>query len=100
MGEKINPACFECNVRADENYGEDPFSSFPDTGMPYSLASHWTPPSISSSNSIGSITSLRAHYCQIPNPGDSFILTAEFLSELREIWAEERRQMREDCKQS
>ena len=101
MGEKINPACFDCNVKADVNYGTDPFSSFPDTAMPYSLVSHWTsPPFINPTNSIGSIPSLRAHYCHLPNPGDTFVSTAEFLSEQREIWAEERRQMREDCKQS
>ena len=97
MGEKINPACYDCNMRADVNYGKDPFSSFPDNGVPYSLVSHWTPATINPSNCIGSISSLRAHYCQLPIP---FVSTAEFLGELREIWAEERRQMREDCKQS
>ena len=85
MGEKINPCCFNCNMTADNEYGQDPFASFPDFGLPSSLVSHWIPPNISSFGSIGMTSSLRAHYTQLPNPGDTFISMQEILEEFREM---------------
>ena len=100
MGEKVNPACVDCNVRADENYGKVPFSSYPETGLPYSLVTQWTPPFVNHSSGIGTISSLRTHYLQLADSGDSFTSNEEFFAELRELWAEDRRIMKEECKQS
>ena len=57
MGEKFNPCCQQCNLIADEDYGQDPFASFPDFGLPPSLVSHWIPPTGYSPCSLGLISS-------------------------------------------
>ena len=104
MDEKINPCCLTCNLKADAYYGQDSFASFPDTGPPLSLLSHWIPPYVGSHCSIGMISSFKAHYTQLPNPGDSFVSMEEVLAEFREFrrsLLEERRQaLKQDCKQS
>ena len=104
MCEKINPCCLKCNLVADENYGQDPYSSFPDDGLPPSIFSHWIPHNFESSASIGMISSFKAHYTQLPNPGDSLMSMEEVLEEFREfrrnLFEEQRQALREDCKQS
>ena len=104
MGEKFNPCCLKCNLNADEHYGEDPFASFPDLGLPPSLVNHWIPPNVNSPCSVCLISSIKSHYIQLLNPGDSFMSMDEVLAEFREfrreLFEEQRRAFREDCKQS
>ena len=108
MGERINPCCIKCNLTADRDYGQDPFASFPETGLSPSLVAHWIAPYVvKPSFSIGLSSSLRAHFIQLPNPGDSFISMDEVLAEFRvfrreflQDMEEQRRAFREDCKQS
>ena len=85
----MNPACNLCKGGDQE---EDPFSSFPEPGIPTSLVSHWNPPYNLIMPSVGFISSLRAHYVAIPNPGGYFVSKEEVLREFR--------RMRDECKQS
>ena len=96
LGEKINPACSLCK----EDCSDDPFSSFPSSDIPPSLVVHWLPISEDSGGGLGSISSLRAHYVTLPNPGDTFVTTKEVLQEFRAMWEEQRRELRESCHQS
>ena len=97
MGEIINPACHRCKGYGAEN---DPYASFPDSGMPLSLLSHWSPPYALSTPSLSSIVSLRAHYLMLPNPGESYETAEEVFREFKRIWDEERKAMRNECHQS
>ena len=66
-GEVVNPACDECKIKAnlsEEDWTMDPFSSFPSSGIPISLVSHWTPPYAVTKPSLVSIPSFEAHYMQ------------------------------------
>ena len=95
-GEMINPACIKC--RGDD-HDEDPFKSFP-YGMPSSMVSHWSPPNFPHVQNLGSISSLRSHYIVLHEPGDTFVSGKEFLAELKRQWDEERKAIRNECKQS
>ena len=97
MGETINPACHQCKGYDTEN---DPFASFPDSGMPLSLLSHWSPPHALPTLSLSSILSLRAHYALLPDPGESYETAEEVFKELKRIWDEERKALRDECHQS
>ena len=100
FGEIINPACIKC--KGPEIL--DPFSSFPDDGIPSSLSCHWIPAlsdfySFTPSN-LSTMPSMRAHYVRIPNPGSSFTAMEDVLQEFRVIWRAQRQEMLNDCKQS
>ena len=99
MGERINPACSQCKVYNTDD-DEDPYGSFPESEMPVTLVSHWSQPPTLQKQSMSSFMSLRAHYIKIPNPGDSFMTTKEILREFKMLWDEDRKSMREECKQS
>ena len=94
-GEKFNPACGHCKEDSS-----DPFSSFPGPVMPHSLVSHWIPPTTFPKINLESIASLKSNHVLVPNPGDTFVSMKEVLEEIRREWAEERKAMRADCKQS
>ena len=102
-GEKINPACSKCK---DYSLSECPFSSFPNSDwdhtpdIPPSLVSHWLQPSPHVTGNIGTISSLRAHYCQLPNPGDTFVSKEEVLQEFRAMLEDLRKEFQENLKQS
>ena len=57
MGEKFNPACRRC-----KNEPPDPYSSFPISGPPSTLMSHWIPPHYEASTSLLFSPSFRSHY--------------------------------------
>ena len=82
----------------DGDYSEDPFSSFPNDGLPSSLVSHWLYPYNVTTTSLVDIPSLRAHYVLTPNPGSSLISMVEVLAEFKVMMDEQRREMRESCK--
>ena len=96
-GEAFNPACSKCKGNDSE---DDPFSSFPLSGTPISLAAHWFPSHAHRTGNLGCISSLRAHYTMLPNPGDEFVSMAEVLAEFRLMMEKERKRMKNDCKQS
>ena len=99
-GEVVNPVCDACKYDAnlsERNQTFDPFSSFPVSGMPISLASHWTPPLMMSRQSLDSIPSLRAHYVLIQNPGKRFISMDEVLRELKDFTEEQCRKLDAQC---
>ena len=96
LGEKINSACSHCR---DNSFDDDPFSSFASSDIPPSLASHWTLPVQCSYGNLGSISSLRAHYVMLPNPGSSFISKEEVLREFRAMMEELRKEFRESFQQ-
>ena len=101
LGEVVNAACELCKMNAnliDGDYSEDPFSSFPNDGLPSSLVSHWLYPYNVTTKSLVDIPSLRAHYVLTPNPGSSLISMEEFLAEFKVMMDEQRREMRESCK--
>ena len=99
-GEVINPACSTCIGPVMV----DPFSSFPDEGIPPSLACHWIPALSDYCNftqfNLSSIPSMRAHYARIQDPGCSFSAMEDVLQEFRMIWRAQRQEMINDCKQS
>ena len=103
MGETVNPACDRCKREAElfiENDSLDPFSSFPDLGVPFSLVTHWIPPLSTTSPNLLSIPSLRAHYVRLPNPGSRFLSTAEVFQEFKALMDEQRNELKDGCRQN
>ena len=102
LGEQINPACKDCLRAANILIGDevsDPFSSFSD-GMPTSLSAHWIPPYMGiSSPCISYLSSFRAHYVLLPNPGSRFISMEEVMREFKLMMEELQRDMLEKWKQ-
>ena len=102
LGEQINPACKDCLRAANILIGDevsDPFSSFSD-GMPTSLSAHWIPPYMGiSSPCISYLSSFRAHYVLLPNPGSRLISMEEVMREFKLIMEELQRDMLEKWKQ-
>ena len=76
------------------------FFSCPSSDIPPSLASHWILPWQRSHGNLGTITSLKAHYVALPNPGDEFISKEEVLKEFKAMLEELRREFRETYHQS
>ena len=56
MGSPINPTCDGC----DDVDPEDVFASFPNDGIPPSLASHWT--AFTSTGTLAHAASFKSHY--------------------------------------
>ena len=65
LGDKINDACKSCKSNDSSWTPDDPFSSFAESSMPSSLASHWLPAKSILVQIPGSISSLVAHYVQL-----------------------------------
>ena len=99
LGEKFNPACSKC-----KNEPPDPYSSFPVTGPPYSLVSHWIPPYFKELTSLSHSSSFRSHYVRLPNPGSYLVTSDDLLCELKEMLRqyrnEQQRKAQETCQQS
>ena len=103
MGEVVNPACERCRRSAGlfiEDESADPFSSFPDLGVPSSIVSHWIPPHSIVPPTLLTLPSLRAHYVLLPNPGSCFISMDEVLEEFKAIMDKQRRELQESCRQT
>ena len=99
-GEVVAPICDECKRYANLSDLEqtfDPFSSFPASGIPISLISHWIPPLAVSNQSFLSIPSLRAHYVQTLRPGDTFISMEEMLYEMKVFVDKQCKKLDEQC---
>ena len=99
MGEKFNPACSKC-----KNEPPDLYSSFPVSGPPSTLMSHWIPPHYKMSTRLSLSPSFRAHYVRLSNPRDYMVIMDDFLHEVREILQQHReeqlRRANETCNQS
>ena len=85
LGERFNAACESCKSM-DSSWTLDqldPFSSFAESSMPSSLASHWLPVKYDSVQDPGSISSLVTHFVQLPSPGDQFITAEEAIKHIQ-----------------
>ena len=111
-----DPACSECSSE-DQDQDEDLISDFSGPGIPLSLTSHWPLPNTHYIESLGSLTSLRAHYAsqdgkindlsalcslrshyvRLPNPGKAFSSLEHLEYEFKELLRTSKHQ---GCRQS
>ena len=98
MGHQINPSCKNCDDTSMFEDG-DPFLSFPDSGMPTSLLSHWNPVQnqlVHPEPSSMPVSSLASHwiYRKIPER-EVKLIPVEYVLEQFALMLEDNRKQRE-----